>query len=159
MKDKLKNKLTMENVKKINEQLTVAGQVKAEQLQEAAAEGYKSVLNLRSPEEEGFMKDEQKQAEAAKLQYVNIPVKLDEMTEELTDKVLEQIDRLPKPLLIHCASSMRAGAMAFMNVATRQGMTSKQVFEKAAEAGFDCNAQPQMKQFLESYISKHSKTT
>lgn len=148
----------MESVKKINDELSVAGQLNPEQLQQASTQGYKSILNLRSPEEEGFVKDEQKQAEAAKLQYVNIPVKPDGMTEELTDKVLEQIDRLPKPLLIHCASSMRAGAMAFMNVATRQGMTSEQVFEKAAEAGFDCNAQPQMKQFLESYISKHSKT-
>jgi len=149
----------MEPIKKINDELSVAGQLNLEQLQQAATQGYKSILNLRSPEEEGFVKDEQKQAEAAKLQYVNIPVKPDGMTEELTDKVLEQIDRLPKPLLIHCASSMRAGAMAFMNVATRQGMTPEQVFEKAAEAGFDCNAQPQMKQFLESYISKHSKTT
>ncbi|MGB3262560.1 MAG: protein tyrosine phosphatase family protein [Microcoleus sp.] len=148
----------MENVKKINSELSIAGQVKPEQLQEAATEGYKSVLNLRSPDEEGFMKDEQQHAEAAGLQYVNIPVKPDGMTDELTDRVLAQIDRLPKPALIHCASSMRAGAMAFMNVATRQGMTAEQVFEKATEAGFDCNSQPKMKQFLESYVSKHSKT-
>lgn len=149
----------MENVKKINNELTVAGQVTLEQLQQAAAEGYKSVLNLRSPDEQGFLRDEPQQAEAAGLQYVNIAVKPDEMTDEVTDKVLEQIDQLPKPALIHCASSMRAGAMAFMNVATRQGMTSEQVFEKAIEAGFDCDAQPQMKQFLENYVSKHSKTS
>jgi uncharacterized protein (TIGR01244 family) len=146
----------MENVKKIDEDLTVAGQVTPEQLQQAAAEGYKSVLNLRSPDEQGFLPDEQQLAEAAGLEYVNIPVKPSEMTEELTDKVLEQIDALPKPALIHCASAMRAGAMAFMNLATRQGMTAEQVFEKAGETGFDCNANPQMKQFLEQYISTHS---
>lgn len=148
----------MENVKKINEQLTVAGQVTIEQLQQAGKEGYKAVLNLRSPDEQGFMQDEQQQAEVAGLEYVNIPVKPDGMTDELTNRVLEQIDQLPKPVLIHCASSMRAGAMAFMNVATRQGMTAEQVFEKATEAGFDCDSQPQIKQFLESYVSKHSKT-
>lgn len=142
-------------VKKINEQLTVAGQVTPEQLQQAAAEGYKSVLNLRSPDEQGFVQDEQQQVEAAGLQYVNIPVKPNEMTNELTAQVLEQIDNLPKPALIHCASSMRAGAMAFMNVATRQGMTPEQVFEKAGEVGFDCNANPQIKQFLENYVSTH----
>ncbi len=149
----------MENVKKINNELTVAGQVTPGQLQQLADEGYKSVMNLRSPEEEGFMKDEPQQAEAAGLQYVNIPVKPDGMSDELTTKVLEQIDRLPKPAFIHCASSMRAGAMAFMNVATRQGMTPEQVFEKATEAGFDCDANPQMKQFLEDYVSKHSKVS
>lgn len=62
----------------------------------------------------------------------------------------------PKPALIHCASGMRAGAMAFMNLATRQGLTPEQIFSKAEEAGFDCNANPQLKQFLEHYISVHS---
>ena len=51
---------------------------------------------------------------------------------------------------------MRAGAMAFMNLATRQGLTPEQIFSKAEEAGFDCNANPQLKQFLEDYISVHS---
>jgi uncharacterized protein (TIGR01244 family) len=148
----------MENVKKINNELTVAGQVTSEQLQQAVNEGYKSVLNLRSPSEEGFISDERQQAEALGLHYVNIPVKPNEISDELTTEVLKQIDDLPKPALIHCASAMRAGVMAFMNVATRQGMTPEQVFEKAAEAGFDCNANPQMKQFLEHYVSTHSQT-
>ncbi len=147
----------MENVKKINDELTVAGQVTLEQLQAAVSEGYKSVLNLRSPAEEGFISDEQQQAEALGLHYINIPVKPNEISDELTTEVLKQIDELPKPALIHCGSAMRAGLMAFMNVATRQGMTPEQVFEKAAEAGFDCNANPQMKQFLEHYVSNHAK--
>lgn len=148
----------MENVKKINNELTVAGQVTSEQLQQAVNEGYKSVLNLRSPDEQGFISNEQQQAQALGLHYVNIPVKPNEISDELTTEVLKQIDDLPKPALIHCASAMRAGVMAFMNVATRQGMTPEQVFEKAAEAGFDCNANPQMKQFLEHYVSTHSQT-
>ncbi|MEH2115164.1 protein tyrosine phosphatase family protein [Nostoc sp.] len=148
----------MENVKKINNELAVAGQVTLEQLQQAVSEGYKSVLNLRSPDEQGFISDEQQQAQALGLHYINIPVKPNEISDELTTEVLEQIDRLPKPALIHCASAMRAGVMAFMNVATRQGMTPEQIFEKAAEAGFDCNANPQMKQFLEHYVSTHSQT-
>lgn len=156
---KLENTALMESTKKINDQLTIAGKLAPEQLQQAASEGYKSVLNLRSPEEEGFLKDEQQQVEAAGMQYVNIPVKPDGMTDKLTDRVLDQIDQLPKPALIHCASSMRAGAMAFMSVATRQGMTAAQVFEKAEEAGFDCDANPRMKQFLEHYVSTHSKTS
>jgi hypothetical protein len=44
---------------------------------------------------------------------------------------------------------MCADAMAFMNLVTRQGLTPEQVFEKAAEAGFDCNANQ------EQYISVH----
>ena len=146
----------MENVKKINDEMTVAGQLTPEQLQQAAQEGFKSILNLRSPDEQGFMNDEQQQAETAGLEYSNIPVKPDAISDELTTEVLKQIDELPKPALIHCASGMRAGAMAFMNLATRQGLTPEQVFERAAEAGFDCNANLQLKQFLEQYIEAHS---
>lgn len=146
----------MENVKKVNDELTVSGQVTHTQLEQAANEGFKSVLNLRSPGEEGFVNDEQQQAEALGLHYVNIPVKVADLSEELTTEILKQIDELPKPALIHCGVSMRAGAMALMNVATRQGMTPEQAFEKAGQIGFDCSAYPQMKEFFKNYVTKHS---
>lgn len=146
----------MENIKKISSDLTVGGQLTPEQFQQAAQSGFNSVLNLRSSDEQGFMTSEQQLVESAGLQYKNIPVKPNAISEELTTEVLKQIDDLPKPALIHCASGMRAGAMAFMHLATRQGLTPEQVFSKAAEAGFDCNANPQLKQFLEHYISAHS---
>lgn len=149
----------MEKVKKINDELTVAGQVTPEQLQQAAQEGFKSILNLRSPDEEGYWRDEQQQAEALGLRYVNIPVKVDTLTEDKTTEVLEQINALPKPLLLHCYKEMRAGAMALMNIATRQGLTPEQAFEKAHEIGFDCSAYPQMKEFFAHYVSTHSKQT
>jgi uncharacterized protein (TIGR01244 family) len=146
----------MENIKKVNHEFAVAGQITPEQLEQAVSEGFKSVLNLRSPSEEGFLKDEQQQAEALGLHYVNIPVKVSELSEELTSEILEQIDELPKPALIHCGTAMRAGAMTLMNVATRQGMTSGQAFEKAGQIGFDCSAYPQMKEFFQNYVDKHS---
>lgn len=146
----------MENVKKINNELTVTGQVTPEQLQQASDEGFKSVLNLRSPDEKGYWSDEEQQAQALGLDYVNIPVKVDTLSEEQTTEILKQIDELPKPALIHCGTAMRAGAMALMNVATRQGMTPEQAFQKAGEIGFDCSSNPKMKQFFEQYVSKHS---
>ncbi|MDJ0733573.1 MAG: protein tyrosine phosphatase family protein [Nostocaceae cyanobacterium] len=148
----------MENVKKINEKLTVSAQITSEQLQQAAREGYKSVLNLRSPDEEGFWKEEQEKVEALGLEYVNIPVKVSTLTEELTTEILKQIDELPKPTLIHCGVSMRAGAMALMNIATREGMTPEEAFGLAEKIGFDCSAYPQMKQFFAQYVSTHGQT-
>ena len=52
--------------------LSAAGQPTPEELKQAAQEGFKSVLNLRSPDEPGFLSDEQQQAQAAGLQYANI---------------------------------------------------------------------------------------
>lgn len=150
----------MENVKRINDQLAVAmGQVTPEELQQAAQEGFKSVLNLRSPNEEGFLPDEQQQAETAGLKYVNIPVKPDGMSDALADQVLQEIDQLPKPALIHCKSGMRSGAMTLMYVATQQGMTADEAMAMGKQNDFDCDAHPQMKQFFEHYISEHTKAS
>ena len=50
----------MEDVKKLNDDLTIViGQVTSEQIEQAAQEGFKSILNLRSPNEEGFLTEEQ----------------------------------------------------------------------------------------------------
>ncbi|MBE9128243.1 MULTISPECIES: beta-lactamase hydrolase domain-containing protein [unclassified Coleofasciculus] len=150
----------MQNAQKINEQLIVAtNQVTSEQLQQAGQEGIKSVLNLRSPDEEGFSSDEQQQAESTGLEYTNIPVKPDAMSDELADKVLQEIDRLPKPTLLHCKSGMRSGAMALMYVATQEGMTAEEAMEKGKQLGFDCDKSPQMKEFFKHYISSHSKAS
>lgn len=143
--------------KKINDEITVTGQVTPEQLKQASQEGFKSVLNLRASGEEGFMPDEEKQAKAAGLTYVNIPVKKEEISDELTSQVLKEIDELPKPALVHCASGMRAGAMAFMHMATREGMTAEEAMGKAQEVGFDCSSEPQLKEFFEQYVDAHSK--
>lgn len=150
----------MENIKKINDQLAVAmGQVTPEELQQAAQAGFKSVLNLRSPEEDGFVSEEQQQAENAGLKYVNVPVKPDGMSDELADRVLQEIDQLPKPALIHCKSGMRSGAMTLMYVATQQGMTADEAMQKGKQMGFDCDSSPQMKQFFEHYVSEHAKAS
>jgi protein tyrosine phosphatase (PTP) superfamily phosphohydrolase (DUF442 family) len=113
-------------------------------------------MNLRSPDEKGFLADEEQQAKALGLHYVNIPVKVDTLTEEQTTEILKEIDKLPKPALIHCGTAMRAGAMSLMNVATRQGMTPEQAFQKAGEIGFDCSSNPKMKEFFAQYVSQHS---
>jgi len=141
---------------KVNEQITVAGQITPKQLDEAARQGFKSVLNLRAADEEGFMADERHRAEAAGLRYKNIPVKKEEISDELTTSVLKEIDELPKPVLVHCASGMRAGAMAFMHMATREGMSAEKAMSRAQESGFDCNSEPQLKQFFQHYVETHS---
>lgn len=150
----------MENVKRVSDELAVAmGQVTPEQVQQASQEGFKSILNLRSPQEEGFLSDEQQQAEAAGLKYVNIPVKPDAINDELADRVLQEIDQLPKPSLIHCKSGMRSGAMTLMYIATQQGMTADEAMAMGKQNDFDCDAHPQMKQFFENYISEHTKAS
>jgi uncharacterized protein (TIGR01244 family) len=147
----------MNNVKQINNDIAVAmGQPTSDDLQQAAQEGYKSVLNLRSPQEDGALDNEHQHAEAAGLHYANLPVRPDALSPEQADQIMEQIDQLPKPLLTHCKSGLRSGAMALMYVATREGLSAEAAMEKGKQMGFDCESSPQMKQFFKQYVSEHT---
>ncbi|AFY34845.1 beta-lactamase hydrolase domain-containing protein [Calothrix sp. PCC 7507] len=142
----------MANSKKVSDNLSVAGQVTPEQLQKAAQAGFKSVLNLRSPDEVGFLSDEQQQTEAAGLEYANVPLRPSEANQELTAAAIEEIENLPKPVLIHCAAGARAGGIALIATAIDQGLTYEQITQKATELGINLE-QPHLKQFLlERYI-------
>jgi uncharacterized protein (TIGR01244 family) len=144
----------MTEIKKISDQFSAAGQVSPEDLQQAAQTGFKSVLNLRSPAETGFVNDEQEQANAVGLEYANIPLSPTQANQESLNQVIQEIENLPKPILVHCAAGARAGAIALIAAANQQGLTPEQVKQKAQELGLKLE-QPHLQQFLqeESTIS------
>lgn len=138
----------MDNLKKISESVAADGQPTPESLYQAAEAGFKSVVNLRSPDETGFLSDEQQQAEAAGLQYAHIPLNSSKAEPEDIPRVLSEIAGLPEPILFHCGAGMRASALALIAEATRQGWTKKQILLQAQEIGLSFD-QPHLKQFLE----------
>ncbi|BAY18626.1 hypothetical protein NIES21_44740 [Anabaenopsis circularis NIES-21] len=154
----------MNNAILINESLTTTGQISVKQLEQAIQEGYKSVLNLRSPNELGFFQDEQKLAEKLGLYYVNVPVRLEALNEELITKTLKILEQLPKPVLIHCAAGMRSTGIALLSIAIQEGLTSEQTLAKAKSLGFgfleDFNGfsvSPRLKQLFVNYVNQHAK--
>jgi uncharacterized protein (TIGR01244 family) len=147
----------MNYVKRINNDIAVAmGQPTSDDLQQAAQEGYKSVLNLRSLQEDGALRDEQRHAEAAGLHYVNLPVRPDTLSQEQADQIMAQIKQLPKPLLVHCKSGLRSGAMALMYVAICEGLNAEAAMEKGRKMGLNCESSPQVKQFFQEYVSQRT---
>lgn len=146
----------VDHAKPVNESLTVAGQVTPEQLKQASQEGFQSVLNLRSARETGFATTEQQQAESLGLAYAHAPLQVDDVTIDQLTQILETLDQLPKPTLIHCAGGMRASAIALLSIATQEGLTAEQAIEKARELGYDYTVNPNLKQFFETYIANQS---
>ena len=142
----------MENIIKINGELGVKGQLTPEDLDLSAGAGFKSVLNLRSPDEEGFLEDEQQYAEAAGLEYLNIPVHPAKINYQLTKELMQCIDELAKPTLIHCKSRMRAGLIGLIYVASRQNMTAEQTLETGKQLGLNFGSHPVFKKYIENYI-------
>ncbi|KAF3886390.1 MULTISPECIES: protein tyrosine phosphatase family protein [Nostocales] len=139
----------MANVKKVSDELYASGQPTPEDLQAHAQEGLKSVVNLRFPDEAGFLNDEQQQAETSGLNYVHVPLNSTKTDRDLTSKVLKEIEDLPTPILFHCGVGGRAGALALIALATKEGLNREQVLKKAEELGISID-QPHLKQFLES---------
>jgi uncharacterized protein (TIGR01244 family) len=145
---------------RINENLTTTGQVIPKQLEQAIEEGFKSVLNLRSPDELGFRQDEQQVAEALGLNYVNVPLKLENLSEELISKILKTLEELPKPAVIHCAAAMRSTGIALLSVAIQEGLTLEQTLAKARNLGFSVFEHPSVSQRLKTlfvdYVNNNS---
>lgn len=125
----------MQTVRKINAELAIAGQISLEQLTGLVQDGFRSILNLRSPSEQGFLLDEQEQAETLGLCYVNLPFQIDTVSDEAATEVLQQLSQLPTPVLVHCDNAIRSATIALIQIATRQGATLDQAFQQANRLG------------------------
>ncbi|MFP4135206.1 MAG: beta-lactamase hydrolase domain-containing protein [Halothece sp.] len=148
----------MDNTITLSPEFAIAGQLTPEQLQSAKEAGYQSVVNLRVSEEQGFI-DNQEAAEKAGLQYVHIPVSPKDIQEisPVAEQVLAELDQLPKPVLVHCGSALRAGGMVLAYLGTRQGKTAEEVIAQGKQAGFTViDSKPPLKQFIEECIKTHS---
>jgi len=110
----------MSDIKKMSNEFSAGGQPTPETLKQLADQGYKSVVNLRSPHEAGVLDDEQQQAQAVGLQYLNVPLNSTSANDHLTAKVLSELDQLPTPVYFHCGAGGRANALALIAFATQQ---------------------------------------
>jgi len=99
------------------------GQPTQEQIAVAGAAGYKTVINLRGATEKGF-EWEAAAAKAAGMTYVSIPVA---SQADLTKDNVIRFDAALKaaeakgPVLLHCASGNRIGAMLALRAAWLEG--------------------------------------
>ncbi|MBW4572512.1 MAG: phosphatase [Tolypothrix carrinoi HA7290-LM1] len=136
----------MSDVLKVSDEFSAGGQPTPETLKQLADEGYKSVVNLRSLDEVGVLVLEQQQVQALGLQYVNVPLK---STDNLTAKVVSELEKLPTPVYFHCGAGGRASAGALITFAIQQKLNREEVLAKAQELGINPD-QPHLKQFLEN---------
>ncbi len=125
----------MNTIRKINNELAIAGQITPDQLQQIADDGYKSVLNLRSFDEKDLLDDEQDKVEFLGLFYINLPIKSEEINHQAALQIFNVITELPKPILIHCDNSIRSAAIVLLYIATKQGITFEKAFQQTIKLG------------------------
>jgi uncharacterized protein (TIGR01244 family) len=98
------------NYHRIRPGLAGGGQPSTEALAQLKAMGFKTVINLRT-EKEGA-KAEQEAVERAGLRYVWVPVTAESFSPADVARVASVVDdESAGPVLLHCASANRVGAM------------------------------------------------
>lgn len=125
----------MDRVRKITNELAIAGQPTWSELQQISEQGYRSVVNLRSVNEVGFLRGEQQRVEDLGLHYVNISIQLKNLNFDNVLPVVQQLAELPKPTLVHCDNGIRSSIIVLINIAMKQGMSAEDAFQKITSLG------------------------
>jgi uncharacterized protein (TIGR01244 family) len=125
----------MDGFWQITDELAVAGQVTFDDLQRLVEQGYQSVVNLRLPNEIGLLNNEQQKAEYLGLCYINIPVQIKNLTLDDVHTVIQQLDILPKPMVVHCDSGIRSSIIVLLQIAIGQGMKAEDALQRVAKLG------------------------
>lgn len=148
----------MQDTVKIDDRFTVARFAPdADKLRQAAQEGFRSVVNMQTEGERKGIgpQAEARAAEKAGLTYLHHPVDGEKLSDEVVDGFRRKAAELPAPVLVHCASGKRSGAMVMMHLAAEQDMSGEQAIEKAEQMGFECDT-PELEEFVKGYVNRHS---
>jgi uncharacterized protein (TIGR01244 family) len=130
-----------------------AGQPTGEQIQLAAEDGYKTILDLRMPQEpRGF--DEPEAAHQNGLAYVNIPVNPAALDQAAIDHFLNAMKKAQKPVLIHCGTSARVGALWYAWLVLGEGKSPAEALAKAKAAGLK---NPEMTEKIEKLVAERKR--
>lgn len=115
--------------------LYTAGQPAASDWAPVRALGVTTVINLRAPGELSD-RDEAAEVQAAGMQYVSIPVaSADDINDANAKRLHDALNAAPGGVLVHCASSNRAGALLGLEQATYAKLPKADAIELGRKAG------------------------
>jgi len=147
----------MDNAVQVSDAFTVARfEPGRRAFAEIAEKGFRSVVSLQTRgEDQKVGPDEERAlAEGAGLAFYQQDVTGGAMADAEVDRFREAVAALPKPVLLHCASGARSGALTIMHVAAEEGLTGDETLRKAEALGFRCEP-PELERFVRSYVDRH----
>ena len=121
--------------------LFASGQPTPSQWASIRASGVTTVINLR-PDEEMGGRDEASEVATAGLVYRQLDVGgIQDITDANAAQVQAWIDEAPGPVLLHCSSGNRAGALLAM-ISARSGAPPEEALELGRRAGMTSLEEP-----------------
>jgi uncharacterized protein (TIGR01244 family) len=134
--------------------IMAAGQPTGEQVQLLAEDGYKTIIDLRAPDEpRGF--DEREAARQNGMVYRNIPVTFDNLGHATLDRFFEAMERAERPVVVHCAGSVRAGALYYAWLVLEKGVEPEEALKRGKAAGL---RQPELIEKITKLVAERRST-
>jgi uncharacterized protein (TIGR01244 family) len=90
-------------------EIATSGALTGDAIQELVKHSFRTVIDLRT-EPEGT-EEEKLAIETADMAYINIPITIDGIDESQLEAFKQAIAQASPPILLHCATGNRAGAM------------------------------------------------
>jgi uncharacterized protein (TIGR01244 family) len=129
--------------------IVTGGPLTDEQLDRARESGYQTIVSLLPPAEQAPGGDAAR-VEASGLRYVSIPVSgAQDVTPENAAALREVLeDRGAYPVIVHCASGNRVGALFAVDAAVHRGLDVDEAVEIGRSAGLT-RLEPAVREILE----------
>lgn len=125
----------------INDGLTVdTGQPSKDELERLGQDGFRTMANLRMVGEPNQPLSPDAEGEVVRkpgLEYVPLPVPSTDLRSDQVGRFRERLAALPGPVLVHCASGKRPGALPILHVASQDGLPGADALARAHALGFD----------------------
>ena len=139
----------------IDDKPSVGGQPSGGAYAKAAANGYRSVLTLRSKHDGVDIVRERLMVEQNKMRYFNIPATARLPGYEQVNQFLALArDPSNHPMLINCAFAERVAPLMMIFRITEQGWSEEKAIEEAARGGLK---RDQLKPFAREYLAQQKK--
>lgn len=130
----------------------LASQPSASDLEQAAQSGIRTVINQRHDSEPSDF-DERATVESLGLQYHNPAWNgPDELSDEIIDETRELLRTAPRPILLHCGSANRAGAIWLAYRALDGGVDIEAAATEARTVGLKST---EYEEIVRDYIDRH----
>jgi uncharacterized protein (TIGR01244 family) len=144
------------NFTKVDAVVACGGATETAALEGLKNDGFKAVINLRLPTEQGANLDENAaKAKALGLNYISLPLNGQSPDPKVVDDFLAAVaNKANQPVFVHCGSAGRVGAVWMVKRVLQDGWPVEKALEEAKMIGL--RSEP-LEKFARSYIESHKK--
>jgi uncharacterized protein (TIGR01244 family) len=144
------------NYTKVDAVVACGGATETAALEGLKNDGFKAVINLRQPTEQGAnIEENAARAKALGLNYISLPLNGQAPDPKVVDAFLAAVaNKANQPVFIHCGSASRVGAVWLVKRVLQDGWTVEKATEEAKMIGLRSEA---LEKFALQYIADHKK--